>query len=113
MGWTARVLKAYNDDGGKMSTLKFAHELARFEDYLDWIRAGGGDGRRGLKSALAASYKVLIGGLVELDEHLDSAGRGASVPGKPGHPRPGHGRVPRGGSRIQARLGNAARSRGS
>lgn len=63
-----------------MSTLKFARELARFEEHLDWLCAGGGGGYRDLDSALAASYKALIGGLVELDEHLDSAGLDAGVP---------------------------------
>lgn len=44
-----------------MSTLKFARELARFEEHLDWLCVGGGGGYRDLDSALAASYKVLIG----------------------------------------------------
>jgi hypothetical protein len=39
--------------------------LPGFEEYLGWLSAGGGDGRRGLDSAAAASCKVLIGGLVE------------------------------------------------
>jgi hypothetical protein len=63
-----------------MSTLKFARELAQFEEHLDWLCAGGGGGYRELDSALAASYKTLIEGLVELDEHLESAGLGAGVP---------------------------------
>ncbi len=63
-----------------MSTLKFARELARFEEHLDWLSAGGGSGRGDLDSALAASYKILIGGLAELGEHLDYAGLGAGVP---------------------------------
>jgi hypothetical protein len=62
-----------------MSTLKFARELALFEEHLDWLRMGG-DEFRGPGNALAASYKALIDGLIELDEHLDSAGPGADVP---------------------------------
>jgi hypothetical protein len=62
-----------------MSTLKFARELAQFEEHLAWLSAGGG-GYPDLDSALAASYKALIAGLVELDEHLDSAELGADVP---------------------------------
>lgn len=60
--------------------LKFARELAQFKEDLNWLIAGGGGGYRDLDSALAASYKALIGGLVELDDHLDSADLGAGVP---------------------------------
>jgi hypothetical protein len=63
-----------------MNTLKFARELAQFEEHLDWLIANGGGGYRSLESALAASYKALIEGLVELDGHLDSADLSAGVP---------------------------------
>jgi hypothetical protein len=63
-----------------MSTLKFARELARFEEHLAWLSAGGGGGYPDLDSALAASYRALIAGLVDLDEHLDSAGLSVDVP---------------------------------
>lgn len=63
-----------------MSTLKFARELAQFEEHLSWLSAGGGGGYRDQDSALAASYKALISGLVELDEHLEYGGLDASVP---------------------------------
>lgn len=59
-----------------MSSLKFARDVAQFEEHLRWLGACGGD----LDSALAASYKILIEGLVELDEYLESAGIGAGVP---------------------------------
>lgn len=66
-----------------MSTLKFARELAQFEERLDWLSANGGSGYRDLDSALAASYKTLIEGLIELDEDLESAGLGAGSPSIP------------------------------
>lgn len=66
-----------------MNTLKFARELAQFEEHLDWLIAGGGGGSYGEDRELAVSYKALIGGLVELDEHLDSVKLGAGVPGIP------------------------------
>lgn len=62
-----------------MNTLKFARELARFEEHLDWLIHGGGGQSYGEDSELAASYKVLIGGLVELEEHLDSVELGGGV----------------------------------
>lgn len=62
-----------------MSTLKFARELAQFEEHLDWLSAAGG-GYGDKDKALAVSYKALITGLVELDEHLESAGLDAGVP---------------------------------
>jgi hypothetical protein len=66
-----------------MSTLKFARELAQFEEHLNWLTAGDGSGYEDSNAALAASYKTLIGGLIELDEHLESTGAGAGMPGIP------------------------------
>jgi hypothetical protein len=59
-----------------MSTLKFARDLARFEEHLRWLRAGGGD----IDAALAASYQALIAELVDLDERLQSTGLGEGAP---------------------------------
>jgi hypothetical protein len=66
-----------------MSTLKFARELAQFEEHLDWLSRGGGGGYDDPDSPLAASYRALIRELVELDEHFDSAELGEDVPRVP------------------------------
>jgi hypothetical protein len=59
--------------------VEVACELAQFEEHLDWLIHGGGGQSYGEDSELAARYKALIGGLVELDEHLDSVELGGGV----------------------------------
>jgi hypothetical protein len=66
-----------------MSTLKMARELAQFEDRLDWLRSMSRYDHGNLDGALAASCKVLIRGLVELDEQLGAAILGDGFPSVP------------------------------